>query len=515
MGYDYGTNNNGQIQAVHYYTSPGVEDSRGSEYFSYDPWLRLSAAHTGTVSQNTPYTWSLQWGYDRFGNRLSQTLVDGNVSIGQPLFSVDPATNRITNTGYSYDAAGNMTNDSVNAYSYDGANRLTQINGGSVTYTYFGASRIKKVVGTTTTVYIYSGRKPIVEYVNGSSTPSQEYIYAGSQLLVTLSGTNTTYHHPDYLSNRAETDANGNTVRNFGHFPFGETWYETAADKLKFTTYENDSATGETGLNYAQFRYHAPGLGRFMSADLWIGSMNAPQSLNRYAYAMDDPVNLVDPLGLECTLAFVFHVIGGVPSQGQWFLYGHCGNTGGGGIDYAQLLDGGGGGGAPGNPPKKKCKDLSLNDPSVFWDGTFATPDQVQAYFTNQGVTWDGKATGDEFSAADLNPGLAVGIINAETSFGNSPRGLTARNERDPFSTGGKNFGNSLTRAVDTINKLEEHTFTDNQPLSALVNRQNDAAGYRHGRAQGQAYDTTQIGQWLNNVQNGFRDFARFLGLCE
>src|SRR5258708_17713420 len=339
MGYDYGTNNNGQIQAVHYYTSPGVEDSRGSEYFSCDPWFGLSAAHTGTVSQNTPYPWSLQWGYDRLGNRLSQTLTGGNVSIGQPVFTVDQATNRITNTGFTYDAAGNMTDDSVNAYSYDGANRLAQMSGGSVTYTYFGASRIKKVVGTTTTVYIYSGSKPIVEYVNGGSAASKEYIYAGSQLLATLSGTSTTYHHPDHLSNRVETDAAGNTVRNFGHFPFGETWYETgAADKWKFTSYENDSATGETGLNYAQFRYHAPGQGRFISADLLAGSLGAPQSLNRYAYSFNDPVNLMDPLGLECTLAFVFHVIGGVPSTGQWFLYGHCGNVGGGGIDYAPLL---------------------------------------------------------------------------------------------------------------------------------------------------------------------------------
>src|ERR1700682_3698922 len=297
LPYDYGTNNNGQIQAVHYYTSPGVEDSRGSEYFSYDPWLRLSAAHTGTVSQSTPYTWSLQWDYDRLGNRLSQTLTGGNVSIGQPVFTVDPATNRITNTGYSYDASGNMINDSVTAYSYDGANRLKQVGSGTAVYTYFGPFRIKRVNGDGTTVYIYSAGKPIVEYVyvNGSPTLSKEYIYAGSQLLATLSPASTTYHHPDHLSNRAKTDVNGNPVRSFGHCPFGETWYETAADKLKFTSYENDSAAGETGLNYAQFRYHAPGQGRFMSADLLGGSPDTPQSLNRYAYALNDPINLVDP----------------------------------------------------------------------------------------------------------------------------------------------------------------------------------------------------------------------------
>jgi RHS repeat-associated protein len=69
-------------------------------------------------------------------------------------------------------------------------------------------------------------------------------------------------------------------------------------DGWKFTSYENDSGTGETGLNYAQFRYHASGQGRFMSADLMSGNILSPQSLNRYAYVANDPVNLVDPLGL-------------------------------------------------------------------------------------------------------------------------------------------------------------------------------------------------------------------------
>src|SRR5205807_1569272 len=53
-------------------------------------------------------------------------------------------------------------------------------------------------------------------------------------------------------------------------------------------------------------------------------------------------------------------------------------------------------------------------------------------------------------------------------------------------------------------------------PLSALVNRQNDLRGYSNGTPRsGRAYDTTQTNAWLNNVQNGFRDLARFLGLCE
>ncbi|PYP90852.1 MAG: hypothetical protein DMG65_10115 [Candidatus Angelobacter sp. Gp1-AA117] len=302
LAYDYGqsyngnTVNNGQIQKIRYYTTPGAEDTTKSEYFTYDQYGRLSAAQTATFSSSTPGTWSLNWGYDRFGNRLTQTLVGGNTTrtdIGQAQLTVDPATNRITNTGFNYDAAGNLTADGTHTYSYDALNRMKQVDSGAVTSTYFGPLRIKKVASSTTTVYVYSGTRPIVEYVNGS--PSKEYIYSGSQVLAEITSGSVTYHHPDHLSNRADTDAAGNVTRR-GHAPFGESWYDSGSSKLKFTTYERD---GESKLDYAQFRYYSSGFGRFMSTDLLGGGLDEPQSLNRYVYALNDPLNMIDPQGLN------------------------------------------------------------------------------------------------------------------------------------------------------------------------------------------------------------------------
>jgi RHS repeat-associated protein len=284
-----------------------VEDLTKSENFTYDSLGRLSAAQTGVVNNTAgAKTWSLTWTYDRLGNRLSQAMVGGDptLPVNQPNFTIDPATNRIV--GYCYDQAGNLLDDAScpagsHKYFYDAANRLTKINTTAAVYTYFGASRIKKVVGSTTTRYIYAGGKPIAEYTGATPTLSTEYVYAGSQLLVTFAGTNTTYHHPDRLSNRAETNSSGTRGRTFGHLPYGEVWYETGtADKWKFTTYERDSATGETGLDYAQFRYYASPQGRFMGPDPLAGNRGAPQSLNGFAYAANDPVNAMDPKGLWC-----------------------------------------------------------------------------------------------------------------------------------------------------------------------------------------------------------------------
>jgi hypothetical protein len=44
-------------------------------------------------------------------------------------------------------------------------------------------------------------------------------------------------------------------------------------------------------------RYYDPLVGRFVQADTWLGEVGNPQSLNRYVYVENDPVNSVDPSG--------------------------------------------------------------------------------------------------------------------------------------------------------------------------------------------------------------------------
>jgi YD repeat-containing protein len=61
LTYDYTStsqpDNNGQIQTMHYYTTPGTEDTTKSESFTYDAWSRVSAAQT-TRADSTAGTWS-------------------------------------------------------------------------------------------------------------------------------------------------------------------------------------------------------------------------------------------------------------------------------------------------------------------------------------------------------------------------------------------------------------------------------------------------------------------------
>jgi RHS repeat-associated protein len=219
--------------------------------------------------------------------------------------SISTATNRITSEGFTYDASGNITNDGQYSYTYDAENRA--VTGAAATYSYDGAGlRVKKVAGATTTRYIFSGTKVVAEYEGASpnpSSPTREYIYSGSALLVTIEGETTTYHHQDHLSARVNTDASGAVVGEQGHYPFGEFWYSSSTTtKWRFTSYERDA---ESANDYAIFRYHSNRLGRFLTPDPLAGSIASPQSLNRYPCAVNDPVNLVDPLGLSHLYCYI------------------------------------------------------------------------------------------------------------------------------------------------------------------------------------------------------------------
>ena len=332
LNYDYTAGvpgNNGQIQKI----TDNVDATRTSTIL-YDGWLRLKS---WTNSQAT-----VTETYDRYGNRLTQSLpVPSTVAV-------DATTNHITTSGFAYDAAGNMTNDSINALTYDGENRAitsTQ-SGATYNYSYDGHGlRVKKAPPTgSATLYIFSGPKVIAEYTSGAApaSPSSEYVYSGSQLIATLAGATTIYHHADHLSARVSTDSNGSTVRSFGHYPFGETWYETGtASKWKFTSYERDS---ESLNDYAIARTYVNRLARFSSPDPLSGSPGNPQSLNRYSYAFNDPLNLVDPLGL-CPRNTIC-----VDAWGPFWPGGAGGSGAAGGI-------GSGGGGSPKTPEQSGSDD--------------------------------------------------------------------------------------------------------------------------------------------------------------
>ncbi|MDP3938570.1 MAG: RHS repeat-associated core domain-containing protein, partial [Deltaproteobacteria bacterium] len=104
------------------------------------------------------------------------------------------------------------------------------------------------------------------------------------------------YIHPDHLgSTRLLRDGAGQETRRQAYTPFGDTASETGTGEIRYE-YVGGALDAETGLYYLGARYYAPAIGRFLQPDD-LGNPFDPQSLNRYTYARNNPVNFLDPTG--------------------------------------------------------------------------------------------------------------------------------------------------------------------------------------------------------------------------
>ncbi len=87
--------------------------------------------------------------------------------------------------------------------------------------------------------------------------------------------------------------------------PYGEDYNGSGTQDLMFTGQNTDTVSGTWSSNLSDFmfREYRPAHGRWTSPEpLGLGAVDPanPQSWNRYAYVMNNPMNLVDPLGLYC-----------------------------------------------------------------------------------------------------------------------------------------------------------------------------------------------------------------------
>jgi RHS repeat-associated protein len=134
-----------------------------------------------------------------------------------------------------------------------------------------------------------------------STTPTRDNVFLGNLLVAsqssnTLGGTiGWTYYHPDHLGTpRLVTGVEGPILLKY--WPYGDEVSTNGAtsQRLKFAAMERDS---ESNRFFDHARMMDFNLGRFISRDVLGGAEQWPLTLNRYAYVIGNPVNLVDPTG--------------------------------------------------------------------------------------------------------------------------------------------------------------------------------------------------------------------------
>jgi RHS repeat-associated protein len=161
---------------------------------------------------------------------------------------------------------------------------------------------VKKVESGVTTYYLRStvlGGQVLAE-LNGSGGWNRGYVYSGSQLLAIQYMGVSWVHQEPFSKGQRITNSAGSVTATVELDPWGGDTARSANQAFqphRFTTYERDANGGDDAM---MRRYH--GAQRtFTQPDPFDGSCSLadPQSLNRYAYTQNDPVNLVDPTGLN------------------------------------------------------------------------------------------------------------------------------------------------------------------------------------------------------------------------
>jgi RHS repeat-associated protein len=94
------------------------------------------------------------------------------------------------------------------------------------------------------------------------------------------------------------TNTSGGTVANSAqrYKPFGEVRVAGSGQPSKFTFTGQYDFMSFGIMDYGA-RPYSPLLGRFLSADTVVPGAGNPQALNRYAYVLNRPLNMVDPTG--------------------------------------------------------------------------------------------------------------------------------------------------------------------------------------------------------------------------
>ncbi len=257
--------------------------------YTYDGLNRLKTVNYGDGNTITYY-------YDARGNHERESHSNGSEKVfgydkSNRLISV--AENGIITDEYEYNAAGAVISHNNDTYTYDNWDRLASatINGTAYTYKYDGnglrtAKNDKK--------YIVDINGNVVAERNGSTTTAQN-VYINGQIMSRKIGGNWYFYlknaHGDVIG---MADSNGNIVNTYTYDAWGNIrstgTVETVENPIKYAGEYTDLSSG---LIYLRNRYYDPQVGRFISEDPIRSGMNW------YVYANNNPVNYIDPLGLD------------------------------------------------------------------------------------------------------------------------------------------------------------------------------------------------------------------------
>jgi RHS repeat-associated protein len=169
--------------------------------------------------------------------------------------------------------------------------------GGTVTFKYdpFGR-RIQKTGPSGATGYLHDGINVIEEVDAGGNAVARYTQGSGVDhpLAMTRAGVTSFYEQDAPRSITSLSDTAGAITDTYTYDSYGNLTASsgTTTNPFRYTGREFDP---ETGLYYYRARYYDPQIGRFINED----PLGFDGGMDFYAYADNNPVNEIDPLGLQ------------------------------------------------------------------------------------------------------------------------------------------------------------------------------------------------------------------------
>jgi RHS repeat-associated protein len=189
-------------------------------------------------------------------------------------------------TSYSYDQAGDLTSVERPAegeapaidesFAFDGTGLMTARTVGEATshLTWDAAGSLPLLLYDEDNNYIYGPGDVPVEQISSEEAPSF-------------------YHHDQLGSSRLLTDGSGEVDASMTYSPYGE--LEASSGTIGTPMlFAGQYTLAQTGMHYLRARFYDPATGQFLGVDP-IGDVTRQP----YSYGAGDPINKVDPTGLE------------------------------------------------------------------------------------------------------------------------------------------------------------------------------------------------------------------------
>ena len=280
--------------------SETVDGVTANYEYGYDPFGRLT-----TVTKNSVVVES--YAYDTNGARSSETNTLRGITGRTFTYSDEDHLLTAGSVNYQYDADGFLLTKTdggdVTDYDYSSRGELLSVTlpeNRVIEYVHdpIGRRIAKLVDGVFVEKYLWQGRTRLLAVYDGSDALTMRFEYADGRMPVAMTKAGTTYYltYDQVGSLRLVTDSAGTVVKQVDYDSFGNIINDTNPSFSVPFGFAGGLYDRDSGLVRFGFRDYDPDTGRWTAKDP-IGFAGGDVDL--YGYCINDPVNVVDSMGLQ------------------------------------------------------------------------------------------------------------------------------------------------------------------------------------------------------------------------